>query len=140
MFDTMLLYCYNPSILGTWMVSNCRKTCNRCKCNCCSYKVSYLSWSKSNNPYLRGKATNLVRGFSCQSNVESLCVKRALLLQTPSSSLVLYSMMCLTLRRLPWSSDLSTLVLTAVFLTTPLWWQRVTMQRVVCKLTSYLQS
>ena len=27
------------STLGIWMVDNCKKTCNKCKCNCCSYKV-----------------------------------------------------------------------------------------------------
>merc|ERR1719309_1766844 len=31
-------YCNNLGVLGTWMTANCRKTCNKCKCNCCSYK------------------------------------------------------------------------------------------------------
>jgi len=31
-------YCDSPGVLGTWMTTNCRKTCNKCKCNCCSYK------------------------------------------------------------------------------------------------------
>merc|ERR1719489_272955 len=31
-------YCGNPGVLGTWMTTNCSKTCNKCKCNCCSYK------------------------------------------------------------------------------------------------------
>merc|ERR1719370_2579085 len=31
-------YCDNSGVLGTWMTTNCRKTCNKCKCNCCSYK------------------------------------------------------------------------------------------------------
>merc|ERR1719153_1471168 len=31
-------YCGSPGVLGTWMTTNCRKTCNNCKCNCCSYK------------------------------------------------------------------------------------------------------
>jgi len=31
-------YCDSPGVLGTWMGDNCRKTCNKCKCGCCSYK------------------------------------------------------------------------------------------------------
>jgi len=31
-------YCSSPGVLGTWMEDNCRKTCDKCKCNCCSYK------------------------------------------------------------------------------------------------------
>jgi len=31
-------YCSSTGILGNWMVTNCRKTCQKCKCNCCSYK------------------------------------------------------------------------------------------------------
>jgi len=31
-------YCASPGVLGVWMTENCRKTCNKCKCNCCSYK------------------------------------------------------------------------------------------------------
>merc|ERR1712106_347381 len=31
-------YCDSPGVLGTWMGDNYRKTCNKCKCNCCSYK------------------------------------------------------------------------------------------------------
>jgi len=31
-------YCDDSGVLGTWMTTNCRKSCNKCKCNCCSYK------------------------------------------------------------------------------------------------------
>jgi len=31
-------YCNSPGVLGTWMTTNCRKTCGKCKCKCCSYK------------------------------------------------------------------------------------------------------
>merc|ERR1712179_260915 len=31
-------YCASPGVLGVWMTENCKKTCNKCKCNCCSYK------------------------------------------------------------------------------------------------------
>jgi len=31
-------YCLNPGTLGTWMTANCRKTCGKCRCKCCSYK------------------------------------------------------------------------------------------------------
>jgi len=31
-------YCDSPGVLGAWMGDNCRKTCNKCKCGCCSYK------------------------------------------------------------------------------------------------------
>lgn len=31
-------YCHTPGALGSWMSSNCRKTCVKCGCPCCSYK------------------------------------------------------------------------------------------------------
>jgi len=31
-------YCSSTGVLGSWMMTNCRKTCKLCKCNCCSYK------------------------------------------------------------------------------------------------------
>jgi len=30
-------YCSSSGVLGTWMTSNCRKTCGQCRCKCCSY-------------------------------------------------------------------------------------------------------
>lgn len=30
-------YCHSAGVLGNWMTSNCRKTCGKCKCKCCSY-------------------------------------------------------------------------------------------------------
>jgi len=31
-------YCDSPGVLGNWMTTNCRKTCGKCRCKCCSYK------------------------------------------------------------------------------------------------------
>jgi len=31
-------YCDHPGILGNWMSSNCRKSCGKCNCKCCSYQ------------------------------------------------------------------------------------------------------
>jgi len=32
-------FCDYPGVLGVWMADNCKKTCNKCKCEkCCSYK------------------------------------------------------------------------------------------------------
>jgi len=30
-------FCASPGVLGTWMTTNCRKTCGHCSCKCCSY-------------------------------------------------------------------------------------------------------
>merc|ERR1719228_3251440 len=31
-------FCQSPGLLGSWMGENCRKTCKKCRCPCCSYK------------------------------------------------------------------------------------------------------
>jgi len=31
-------YCSSLGVLGEWMITNCRKTCGKCKCKCCSYQ------------------------------------------------------------------------------------------------------
>merc|ERR1712025_1142361 len=31
-------YCSSQGVLGEWMTTNCRKTCGKCKCKCCSYQ------------------------------------------------------------------------------------------------------
>ena len=38
LYGQFLLYLW--SVLGIWMGDNCKKTCNKCKCNCCSYKIN----------------------------------------------------------------------------------------------------